>query len=77
MEIHPGARIGRRVTIDHGMGVVIGETAEVGDDVHMYSGVVIVATARQKGKRHPTIEDGVIIGANAVLLGLIRMGRGA
>mgnify|MGYP000070601241 CR=1 FL=1 len=77
VEIHPGARIGRRVTIDHGMGVVIGETAEIGDDVHMYSGVVIGATARQKGKRHPTIEDGVIIGANAVLLGPIRVGKGA
>jgi serine O-acetyltransferase len=53
VEIHPGARIGRRVTIDHGMGVVIGETAEIGNDVHMYSGVVIGATACQKGKRHP------------------------
>jgi len=77
VEIHPGARIGRRVTIDHGMGVVIGETAELGSDVHLYSGVVIGATARRKGKRHPTIENGVIIGAGAVLLGPIRVGKGA
>ena len=77
VEIHPGALIGRRVVIDHGMGVVIGETAMIGDDVHMYSGVVIGATSRCRGKRHPTIEDGVIIGANAVLLGPIRVGRRA
>ncbi len=77
VEIHPGARIGRRVVIDHGMGVVIGETAVIGDDVHLYSGVVIGATSRFAGKRHPTIEDGVIIGANAVLLGPIRVGKQA
>jgi len=77
VEIHPGARIGRRVVIDHGMGVVIGETAVIGDDVHMYSGAVIGATSSYRGKRHPTIEDGVIIGANAVLLGPTRVGRGA
>jgi len=77
VEIHPGAQIGRRVVIDHGMGVVIGETAEVGDDVHLYSGVVIGATAHHKGKRHPTVEDEVIIGANAVLLGPIHVGKGA
>lgn len=77
VEIHPGARLGRRVTIDHGMGVVIGETAEIGNDVHLYSGVVIGATAHRRGKRHPTIEDGVVIGAEAVLLGPIRVGRGA
>ncbi|HIE47326.1 TPA: serine O-acetyltransferase [Candidatus Bipolaricaulota bacterium] len=77
VEIHPGARIGRRVTIDHGMGVVIGETAEIGDDVHMYSGVVIGGVSRERRKRHPTIEDGVVIGAGAVLLGPIRVGRGA
>ena len=77
VEIHPGARIGRRVTIDHGMGVVIGETAEVGDDVHLYSGVVIGGVASEPRKRHPTIEDGVVIGANAVLLGPIRVGQGA
>lgn len=77
VEIHPGARIGRRVTIDHGMGVVIGETAEIGDDVHLYSGVVIGGVSTERVKRHPTIEDGVIIGANAVLLGPIRVGKGA
>ena len=77
VEIHPGARIGRRVVIDHGMGVVIGETAEIGDDVHLYSGVVIGATSRRSGKRHPTIGDGVVIGANAVLLGPIRIGERA
>ncbi len=77
VEIHPGAKIGRRVTIDHGMGVVIGETAEIGNDVHMYSGVVIGGVSRQRVKRHPTIEDGVVIGANAVLLGPIRVGKGA
>ncbi len=77
VEIHPGAVLGRRVTIDHGMGVVIGETAEIGNDVHMYSGVVIGGVSRKPIKRHPTIEDGVVIGANAVLLGPIRVGRGA
>ncbi len=77
VEIHPGARIGRRVVIDHGMGVVIGETAEIGDDVHLYSGVVVGATSHRAGKRHPTIADGVVIGANAVLLGPIRIGARA
>ena len=77
VEIHPGAKLGRRVTIDHGMGVVIGETAEIGNDVHMYSGVVIGGVSRRPVKRHPTIEDGVVIGANAVLLGPIRVGKGA
>jgi serine O-acetyltransferase len=77
VEIHPGARIGRRVTIDHGMGVVIGETAEIGNDVHMYSGVVIGGVSRKPVKRHPTIEDEVVIGAGAVLLGPIRVGKGA
>ncbi len=77
VEIHPGAQIGRRVVIDHGMGVVIGETAKIGNDVHLYSGVVIGATAHHKGKRHPTIEDEVVIGANAVLLGPIHVGKGA
>ena len=74
VEIHPGARIGRRVTIDHGMGVVIGETAEIEDDVHM---LVIGGVSRERRKRHLAIEDGVIIRANAVLLGPIRMGKGA
>jgi len=77
VEIHPGARIGRRVTIDHGSGVVIGETAEVGDDVHMYSGVVLGAVSRSRGKRHPTVEARVLIGANTVLLGPIVVGERA
>jgi serine O-acetyltransferase len=65
------------VTIDHGMGVVIGETAEIGDDVHLYSGVVLGGVSRKPVKRHPTVEDGVAIGAGAVLLGPIRVGKGA
>ncbi len=77
IEIHPGAVIGRRVFIDHGMGVVIGETAEVGDDVLIYMGVVLGGTALENVKRHPTIEDGVIIGSGATVLGPIRIGRGA
>jgi len=77
VEIHPGARIGRRVVIDHGMGVVIGETAVVGDDVHLYSGVVLGATSRRRGARHPTVEDGVVLGAQAIVLGPVRIGRGA
>lgn len=77
VEIHPGATIGRRVVIDHGMGIVIGETALIGNDVRMYSGVVIGTTSHLPGKRHPTIEDDVLIGANALLLGPIRVGRGA
>ncbi|MFO8033558.1 MAG: serine O-acetyltransferase [Candidatus Bipolaricaulota bacterium] len=77
VDIHPGAHIGRRVTIDHGSGTVIGETADIGDDVHMYSGVVIGAVARSRGKRHPTVESKVLIGANAVLLGPIVVGKGA
>ncbi len=77
VDIHPGASIGRRVTIDHGSGTVIGETADIGDDVHMYSGVVIGAVSRYQGKRHPTVESRVLIGANAVLLGAIVVGKGA
>ncbi len=77
VDIHPGARIGRRVTIDHGSGTVIGETADIGDDVHMYSGVVIGAVSRYQGKRHPTVGSRVLIGANAVLLGAILVGKGA
>jgi serine O-acetyltransferase len=77
IEIHPGAVIGRRVFIDHGMGVVIGETAEVGNDVLIYMGVVLGGTALENVKRHPTIEDGVIIGSGATVLGPIRIGRGA
>jgi serine O-acetyltransferase len=77
IEIHPGAKIGRRFFIDHGMGVVIGETAEIGNDVLMYQGVVLGGTTLEKKKRHPTIEDQVVIGAGAILLGPITVGRGA
>ncbi len=75
IEIHPGARIGRRVFIDHGMGVVIGETAEVGDDVTLYQGVSLAGTSTERGKRHPTIEDWVLVGAGAKVLGPITVGR--
>jgi serine O-acetyltransferase len=71
VDIHPGATIGRRFFIDHGAGVVIGETAEVGDDVTMYHGVTLGGTSWSSGKRHPTIEDGVLIGAGAKVLGPI------
>ena len=77
IEIHPGARIGRRFFIDHGMGVVIGETAEVGDDVTLYHSVTLGGTSWNKGKRHPTLEDGVVVGAGAKVLGPIRIGKGA
>jgi serine O-acetyltransferase len=77
IEIHPGAVIGRRVVIDHGMGVVIGETAEIGNDVLIYMGVVLGGTALENVKRHPTIEDGVIVGSGAIILGPIRIGKGA
>lgn len=75
IEIHPGARIGRRVFIDHGTGVVIGETAEVGDDVTLYQGVSLAGTSTERGKRHPTIEDWVLVGAGAKVLGPITIGR--
>lgn len=74
VEIHPGAKIGRRFFIDHGMGVVIGETAEIGDDVTMYHGVTLGATSWTKGKRHPSVGDGVVIGAGATILGPISIG---
>jgi len=74
IEIHPGATIGRRFFIDHGMGVVIGETAEVGDDVLVYQGVTLGGTGKDTGKRHPTIGDGVVIGTGAAILGNIRIG---
>jgi serine O-acetyltransferase len=77
IEIHPGAQMGRRVVIDHGMGVVIGETAEVGDDVLIYMGVVLGGTALENVKRHPTIEDDVILGSGSIILGPIRIGKGA
>src|SRR5271167_4121396 len=75
IEIHPGARIGRRVFIDHGMGVVIGETAEVGDDVTIYQGVTLGGTSLNPGKRHPTIRDRVVIGGGAKILGNITIGE--
>jgi len=77
IEIHPGATIGRRVFIDHGMGVVIGETAEIGDDTTLYHGVTLGGTSWNKGKRHPTLGRGVVIGAGAKILGPILIGDGA
>ncbi|MEW5788658.1 MAG: serine O-acetyltransferase [Pseudomonadota bacterium] len=77
IEIHPGAQIGRRVFIDHGMGVVVGETAVIGDDCTLYHGVTLGGTSWQKGKRHPTLEAGVIVGAGAKILGPITLGAGA
>jgi serine O-acetyltransferase len=77
IEIHPGARLGRRFFIDHGMGVVIGETAEVGDDCTLYHGVTLGGTSWQKGKRHPTLGDNVVVGAGAKILGPIMIGEGA
>ena len=74
VEIHPGATIGRRFFIDHGMGVVIGETAEIGDDVLIYQGVVLGGTTHEKKKRHPTLGNGVVVGAGAILLGDIVIG---
>ncbi len=74
IEIHPGAKIGKRFFIDHGMGVVIGETAEIGDDVTIYHGVTLGGVRLEKGKRHPTLEDGVVIGAGAKVLGNITIG---
>lgn len=77
IEIHPGAKIGRRFFIDHGMGVVIGETAEIGDDVTLYHGVTLGGTTWNKGKRHPTLEDGVVVGAGAKILGPFTVGKNA
>ncbi len=77
IEIHPAARIGRRLIIDHGMGVVIGETAEVGDDVYLYHGVTLGGTSSNRGKRHPTLGNDVIVGAGAKILGDILIGDGA
>ena len=77
IEIHPGARIGQRLFIDHGMGVVIGETAEIGDDVLLYQGVTLGGTGKVTGKRHPTIGNDVIVGSGAQVLGPIRVGDGA
>jgi len=77
IEIHPGATIGRRFFIDHGMGVVIGETAEIGDDCTLYHGVTLGGTTWNKGKRHPTLGRGVVIGAGAKVLGPITVGENA
>ncbi len=77
IEIHPGATIGRRFFIDHGMGVVIGETAEIGDDVTLYHGVTLGGTSWKEGKRHPTLGKGVVVGAGAKILGPILIGDGA
>lgn len=77
IEVHPGATIGRRVVIDHGHGIVIGETAEIGDDVMIYQGVTLGGTGKDVGKRHPTIESGVMIGAGAKVLGPITIGHNA
>jgi serine O-acetyltransferase len=77
IEIHPAATIGRRFFIDHGMGVLIGETAQIGDDVTLYKGVTLGGTSLGRGKRHPTIGNGVVIGTNASILGAITVGDGA
>ncbi|MDS4013342.1 MAG: serine O-acetyltransferase [Candidatus Accumulibacter sp.] len=77
IEIHPGATIGRRLFIDHGMGVVIGETAVIGDDVTLYHGVTLGGTSWNKGRRHPTLESGVVVGAGAKILGPITIGQSA
>jgi serine O-acetyltransferase len=77
IEIHPGATIGRRFFIDHGMGVVIGETAEIGDDVTLYHGVTLGGTSWKEGKRHPTLGNGVVVGAGAKVLGPIHVGNNA
>ena len=77
IEIHPAAVIGKRLLIDHGMGVVIGETAVIGDDVTLYQQVTLGGVSLEPGKRHPTVEDDVVIGSGAKLLGSIRVGRGA
>jgi len=77
IEIHPGAKIGRRLFIDHGMGVVIGETSEIGDDCLIYKGVVLGGTTLEKRKRHPTLGNRVIVGSNSTILGAITIGDGA
>jgi serine O-acetyltransferase len=77
IEIHPGAKIGRRLFIDHGMGVVIGETSEIGDDCLIYKGVVLGGTTLERKKRHPTLGNRVIIGSNSTVLGAITIGDGA
>jgi serine O-acetyltransferase len=76
IDIHPGACVGRRLFIDHGAGVVIGETAEIGDDVTLYHGVTLGGTSTSKGKRHPTLQDRVLVGAGAKVLGPVTIGKG-
>jgi serine O-acetyltransferase len=75
IEIHPGATIGNRFFVDHGMGVVVGETAEIGDDVMLYQGVTLGGTSWNKGKRHPTLENNVVVGAGAIILGPVTIGH--
>src|SRR5690625_5300454 len=75
IEIHPGAKIGRRLFIDHGMGIVIGETCEIGDDVVLFQGVTLGGTGHEKGKRHPTIKDNALIFSGAKVLGAITIGK--
>lgn len=77
IEIHPGAKIGKGLFIDHGMGVVIGETTEIGDNVTLYQGVTLGGTGKDIGKRHPTLESDVVVGAGAKILGPIRIGSGS
>ena len=77
IEIHPGAKIGKGLFIDHGTGVVIGETTEIGDNVTIYQGVTLGGTGKDKGKRHPTLENDVVVGAGAKILGPIRIGAGS
>jgi len=77
IEIHPGAKIGKGLFIDHGTGVVIGETTEIGDNVTLYQGVTLGGTGKDKGKRHPTIENDVVVGAGAKILGPIKIGAGS
>ena len=77
IEIHPGAQIGRRLFIDHGMGVVIGETAVIGDDCHLYQGVTLGGTSTRRERRHPTLEDGVEVGAGATIIGAVTIGSHA
>jgi serine O-acetyltransferase len=77
IEIHPQATIGRRLFIDHGMGVVIGETAVIGDDCHVFQGVTLGGTSTRREKRHPTLEDGVVVGAGAKIIGAVTIGAGA
>lgn len=77
IEIHPGAKIGKGLFIDHGMAVVIGETTEIGNNVTLYQGVTLGGTGKDKGKRHPTLEDDVVVGAGAKVLGPIKIGAGS